>query len=158
MDALTFTPMTIEDLPDILRVEQGSFPNPWSRQMFERDILHNKLAHILVVRDERKILVGYFSIWKIVDEGHLVTLAVDPAQRRRGYGSAILREAIRLAAGLDIHKLTLEVRENNREAIRLYSRFGFVKAGVRLKYYEDGTDAWIMDLEVASPRAFEASA
>ncbi len=159
MDDLTYTKMTIEDLPEVLRIERESFPNPWSRQMFERDILHNKLAHIYTVRqDGLAALIGYFSIWKIVDEGHLVTLAVEPSRRRLGLGSAILRDVVRLAEELSIRKITLEVRECNREAIRLYNRFGFIKAGVRLKYYEDGTDAWIMDLDLVHPKAFEASA
>ena len=156
-DELTFTPMTIDDLPEILRIERESFPNPWSRPMFERDIVHNKLAHIFTVRDT-KWIVGYFSLWKIVDEGHLVTLAVDPKKRRAGIGTTICREVIRLSEQLRIRKITLEVRGTNRAGILLYTKFGFVKAGMRLKYYDDGADAWIMDLDLAPPGALEASA
>ena len=147
MKDLAYTPMTTDDLPVILRIERECFANPWSRPMFERDMLHNKLAHIFTVRQEGRI-VGYFSVWKIVDEGHLVTLAVDPPARRQGIGSTVLREIIRLSREIRIRKLTLEVRENNSGAIRMYNSFGFIKAGVRLKYYEDGTDAWIMDLQL----------
>src|SRR3990167_6302551 len=150
MNQLTFVPMTMEDLPEVLRIERESFPNPWSRPMFERDILHNKLARIVTVRTGGTV-VGYFSLWKIVDEGHLVTLAVDPARRRQGLGSTILRETLRLAESIGIRKLTLEVRETNRDALRMYVRFGFVKTGARLKYYEDGADAWIMDLDLTPP-------
>ncbi len=149
--------MTTADLSDVLRIERDSFPNPWSRQMFERDILYNKLAHIFSVRIDSRI-VGYFSLWKIVDEGHLVTLAVDPAVRRRGFGSAILRESIRRAVDMRIRKITLEVRETNRDAIRMYQSFGFIKAGVRLKYYDDGANAWIMDLDLSAAADLEASA
>ncbi|MBI4178294.1 ribosomal protein S18-alanine N-acetyltransferase [bacterium] len=156
-DRLTFSRMTVEDLPEVLRIEQESFPSPWSQAMFERDILHNPLAHINTAREYDRI-VGYYSLWKIVDEGHLVTLAVDPPLRRRGLGELICREVIRQAGELGVRKITLEVRETNRDAIRLYSRFGFIKAGVRLKYYEDTTDAWIMDLEVSPHHAHEASA
>lgn len=157
MDELTYTRMTMEDLPEVLKIERESFPNPWSQAMFERDILHNKLAHIFSVR-LADVFVGYYSLWKIVDEGHLVTLAVHPDRRHRGIGEKICLEAIRLAGEMNILKMTLEVRENNREAIRLYNRFGFVKAGVRLKYYEDGSDAWIMDLHLSRPEAKKATA
>lgn len=157
MTELAFTPMTTEDLPEILKIEGDSFTNPWSRTMFERDILHNKLAHIFTVRRDSAI-IGYFSLWKIVDEGHLVTLAVVPEKRRQGLGSAILLEIIRRARELRIDKITLEVRENNREAILMYTKFGFIKAGVRLKYYDDGVNAWIMDLNLGLSNALEASA
>lgn len=148
---LQYDPMTLDDLPEVLRIEQASFPNPWSRNMFERDIIHNKLAHIFSVRRAGTI-VGYFSVWKIVDEGHLVTLAVDPVLRKRGFGTLILKEILRRAPELRISKITLEVRETNLAAIRLYSRFGFIKAGVRPKYYEDTQDAWIMDLDLSAPQ------
>ncbi len=157
MNDLTYTPMTVDDLPDVLKIERDSFVNPWSRPMFERDVLHNKLAHIFTVR-RGGLVIGYFSLWKIVDEGHLVTLAVDRSSRGHGLGESILREVVRLAESLNIIRITLEVRETNVDAIRLYLRFGFIKAGVRLKYYEDGTHAWIMDYLLRPGAEAEASA
>ncbi len=147
MTELEYTPMTLEDLPAILEIERDSFPAPWSKTMFERDILYNKLAHPFTVRRQGEI-VGYYSVWKILEVGHLVTLAVGTAWRRLGLGGAILREAIHCASRLNIRTLTLEVRQGNRDAIRLYTRFGFIRSGIRPKYYDDGEDAWIMDYTI----------
>ena len=43
---------------------------------------------------------------------------------------------------------TLEVRESNRTAIRLYERAGFELAGVRPHYYMDKENALIYWLEL----------
>jgi [ribosomal protein S18]-alanine N-acetyltransferase len=155
MSSLTFLPMTVYDLPDVLRMERASFVSPWSESMFLRDILHNTLAHIYSVRREMAI-IGYYSLWKIVDEGHLVTICVDPSIRRQGVGSEILEHALRLGESLNLRNVTLEVRDSNRDAIRLYTRFGFMSTGVRMKYYEDGTHARIMDIKLGAGRGARA--
>lgn len=146
-EPLTFEPMTLDDLPIVLKIEQASFPNPWSLQMFEREIVHSKIAHIYTVRRKGDI-VGYFSLWKIVDEGHLTNITVAPEFRRQGFGEIICREVIRLAREIRIRKVTLEVRVTNETAIRLYEKLGFIRTAVRPKYYENQIDALIMDLTI----------
>ena len=70
-------------------------------------------------------------------------LTLDPSQRRRGIGSALLEEMIE-RAGPD-EEYTLEVRPSNAHAITLYERLGFRAAGRRPRYYRDnGEDALIM--------------
>ncbi len=67
-------------------------------------------------------------------EGELLLLATSPSARGRGVGGALLRAVIAEAAGRGVQDLHLEVRAGN-DAVRLYSREGFIKVGERRSYY-----------------------
>jgi ribosomal-protein-alanine N-acetyltransferase len=57
------------------------------------------------------------------------------ARQRRGHGSALLREAMRLARELGARHMFLEVRPSNGPGQALYERFGFRKIARRRDYY-----------------------
>jgi [ribosomal protein S18]-alanine N-acetyltransferase len=78
------------------------------------------------------------------DEAEILTLAVDPGQRRRGVGSALLSAAMARAANLGATLMFLEVAVTNDAARALYAAHGFTEAGLRRHYYTDGTDALIL--------------
>jgi [ribosomal protein S18]-alanine N-acetyltransferase len=78
------------------------------------------------------------------DEAEILTLAVDPGQRRRGIGAALLGAAMARAGGLGATSMFLEVAVTNRAARALYAAYGFSEAGLRRHYYTDGTDALIL--------------
>jgi ribosomal-protein-alanine N-acetyltransferase len=74
----------------------------------------------------------------VADEAELLLLAVDPACRRRGIASALLRAVIAEAQAGGIADLHLEVRAGN-EAVNLYVAQGFAKVGERRGYYRGKT-------------------
>ena len=77
--------------------------------------------------------------------GHVISIAVLSEYRRRGIGSALLREAINvMQRNYDVDAVYLEVRVSNYPAISLYEKFGFVKARIIKGYYRDGEDAYVM--------------
>ena len=78
-----------------------------------------------------------FCSWRqsASDEAEILNLAVDPAWRRRGVGSALLNEVIQRAHGT----IFLEVAEPNAPAIGLYRKLGWGNAGIRPGYYNHGT-------------------
>jgi ribosomal-protein-alanine N-acetyltransferase len=85
----------------------------------------------------------------VADELQIMNVAVDPEQRRRGYGSALLADLLQFARGQNIAAATLEVRRSNAGAIQLYERHGFRHVGVRPRYYSDNhEDALIMSLAI----------
>ncbi|MFA5065096.1 MAG: ribosomal protein S18-alanine N-acetyltransferase [Dehalococcoidia bacterium] len=102
-------------------------------------------------------LVGMAGIWMMVDEAHIVTIAVRRSHRHQGLGEWLLISIIELARKLRAKYVTLEVRESNRTAQALYAKYGFTKAGTRRKYYSDnGEDALIMTTcELDSPSYLE---
>ncbi len=77
---------------------------------------------------------GFALVRAIMDEAELLLLAVDPAHRRTGIGSALLRAVEADCTARDVRKLHLEVRSGNT-AVRLYARHGFAQIGERRGYY-----------------------
>jgi ribosomal protein S18 acetylase RimI-like enzyme len=57
--------------------------------------------------------------------GWINYLAVDPAQRRKGFGRALMAEAERRLTELGCPKINLQVRRENLEAMAFYERLGF---------------------------------
>ena len=90
-------------------------------------------------------IVGYVGVWLMVDEAHVVAIAVRESYRRRGLGEMLLAEAVETALGNAQEDVTLEVRRSNTSAQALYEKYRFLKVGVRKRYYSDNhEDAIIM--------------
>jgi len=66
-----------------------------------------------------------------------VRAVVAPAHRRRGLGSALLREILRAAADADIDKLTTETLAEQRSAREVLGRLGFTQEGYYVGYARD---------------------
>jgi ribosomal-protein-alanine N-acetyltransferase len=70
---------------------------------------------------------------------------VDKRYRNKGIGTLLLSALIDYSGQVGIKRMTLEVREHNDAALRLYEKHGFVKDGIRKEYYRDtNEDAVIM--------------
>ena len=78
-------PMLPEDLDEVTAIENGCFTDPWSRQSFA-DSLEQKNADLLVVEEEKGHVAGYCCIYRVMDEGEIVNVAVSPEYRKQGYG------------------------------------------------------------------------
>ncbi len=143
--ALTIKPMTEEDLPAVVAIEQASFSDPWYLQSFRSELLYNRKAIYLTAR-HRDNIIAYIGAWVVVDEGHITTLAVDKEYRRLGVASRLLETLIEKVLPLGVRRLTLEVRPSNNEAFGFYEKWGFTVQGRRKSYYYD-EDALIMTKE-----------
>lgn len=86
------------------------------------------------------VVVGYLLSWHVVDEVHLLNVAVAPAVRRAGHGEALVRSLLAEAEAEYAIRVLLEVRASNTPAITLYERLGFERFHVRPRYYGDGED------------------
>lgn len=130
------------DLPQVIAVERRAFPTPWSLAMFVLEL--SKPSGVCLAARVGRELVGYLICSRYETVWHIMNIAVDPSQRRRGIGSALLSDLY--ARVDDGHaRFTLEVRRSNRSAIVLYERDGFRTTGLRRRYYQDnGEDALIM--------------
>ena len=94
------------------------------------------------VRGDEVICYGGFH--KVLDEAHITNIAVRADSRGRGIGTLLMSELISRARMLGVKYMTLEVRDNNENAIKLYKSFGFTVEGIRKKYYNNVHDALIM--------------
>ncbi len=123
------------DLETVLRIEQASFVNPWTRDMYLAELENRGVSYCYVARNEASEVVGYCSFWRVLDELHINNLAVAPQYRGAGVGTALLGEVVRQGTELGARRATLEVRRANDAARRLYERLGFTVGGVRRAYY-----------------------
>lgn len=145
-------PMQESDLDVVTVLEKLCFPTPWSRAMYAHEISANPYGSywVLDAESERPTapgLVAYGGIWLIADEAHVTTLASHPAWRRRGLAGRLLVHLLRVARTGGATLATLEARADNRPAIQLYEKLGFVEVGVRRQYYADtGEDARLLTL------------
>jgi ribosomal-protein-alanine N-acetyltransferase len=121
------------------------------RQLFSQDRFGS-------AGQDREYLAGMAGIWMMVDEAHIVTIAVRKNRKNLGLGEWLLINIIELAKQLRAKYVTLEVRVSNKTAQALYEKYGFTRAGTRKKYYSDnGEDALIMTTcELDSP-AYQAT-
>lgn len=137
--------LEMRDLDRIEEIERESYPTPWSRSMFAGELAKPSSICLGAFDTERDVLVGYLIISRYVDAWHVMNVAVEPSQRRRGIAQNLLERLFEQTANDSRRGYTLEVRISNENAIRLYERLGFQARGLRRGYYTDNReDALIM--------------
>lgn len=141
--------MSYNDLPQVHAIEKKCFSTPWSINAFKYEITYrHAILKVAVLNNQ---IIGYVCLRTILDVTHVSNLAVLPEFRRRGIGSMLLQDALQELkhSGIETNLVTLEVRESNIAAIRLYEKFGFKIIGRRIGYYQKPPeDAIIMGLEL----------
>lgn len=141
-------------LERILEIETLSSSFPWSAGAFVQE-LHNPISCLWAAVDHGRS-AGFICYWMLDFEAHLLNLAVHPEERRKGLGRLLVNRMVEDALSGKLESIWLEVRSSNAGALKLYQAFGFEKAGVRSKYYEDTReDALLMRL--ALPGASHSS-
>lgn len=132
-----FAKATEADFPLLAAFEADWSSEAWSEEAF-RAFSREGSSTVLVLRENEE-LVGYAAFRLVCDYGELETCFIAPAFRRRGYAKMLLSEVLRCAAEAGAC-LTLEVRESNLAARRLYESLGFVPCGKRRTFYRAPTE------------------
>jgi ribosomal-protein-alanine N-acetyltransferase len=130
---LNYEPMRPADLVDVVALEESVYPHPWSMANFVDSLSSNYEAWVL--RDHDGTLLGYFLLMAIVDEAHLLNVAVSAEKQGQGLGRFLLNQAVACARGLGMESVLLEVRPSNTRALEIYERYGFKHIGRRKGYY-----------------------
>jgi ribosomal-protein-alanine N-acetyltransferase len=132
--AVLYVPAGPEHIAEISEIERLSFAAPWSPESFRQE-LAGELAHYFAALRAGRV-IGYCGYWNIVGEAHITNVAVHPDFRGRRVGARLLETMLADIQNRNIRGITLEVREDNLTAIRLYKGFGFQKKGRRKNYYQ----------------------
>ena len=127
-------------LPVMRRAFDPRFGEAWSAEQC-RGVLAMPGARLLVAHADG--IVGFALSRTVLDESELMLLAVDPESRRRGIGSRLLLESMKLAREAGACRYVLEVRSDN-PARNLYRHHGFDCVGRRPQYYR-GKDGIVRD-------------
>ena len=152
---VTINLMDKADLPEILAIERECFPSPWSVSMFTRELerSHSVCLTARINVKGKKTIGAYIIFWLVAGEVHLHNLAVKKEHRKQGIAYRLMEAMREIAGKNEITVQTLEVRESNIEAIKLYQKCGFVVEGIRPLYYADTReDALIMWADVKPVR------
>lgn len=138
-------PMRRRHLRQVVRIDAQSDGDRWSPGLFLAELRRGDGSRCYRVAMDGSRVVGFAGLLYAVDDGHVTTVAVDRACRRRGVATALLTGLATDARARGCTALTLEVRAGNTAALALYRRFGFAPAGVRKGYYSDnGEDALVL--------------
>lgn len=127
--------MTSDDLAPVFAIEQVSHPSPWPMKGLQES-LQNHVAYVL---EQDGAVIGFAFVQRILDEAHLLDIAIAPLHRGKGLGRELLRQLMDdvLVSGVTIW--FLEVRVSNITAISLYQSLGYNELSLRRNYY-DGPD------------------
>lgn len=144
--------MDVRDLAEVHAIEVRSFSNPWHKTTFLGEIQNRSVAYPYVaVADPDHGIIGYVLFWLIDDEAQINNVAVHPDHRGKGIGEELIRFALDKVRHLGGTSVTLEVRQSNAVAIKLYNKLGFTVRGVRKEYYSNPSeDADVLSLDLLS--------
>jgi [ribosomal protein S18]-alanine N-acetyltransferase len=137
-DELEFFKLNNCDLDAMFAIEEKVYPFPWTRGNFLDSF---ESGHAMIgLRDQHdgektSQLVAYLIAMQVLDELHLLNLAVALAYQEKGLGKRLLNHLITLAEQHSCCSILLEVRVSNQRAIDVYKVAGFVEIGRRKNYY-----------------------
>ena len=130
-----------------LKLDARALNGLWTSDHWERELSEPDRICVGIAASE-DVLVAVSCGWVVLDELQITLLAVDPEQRRRGLGRAVLQQLLVDASKAGVRQAILDVAEDNLAAQSLYSSLGFKTIGSRAHYYRDGQDALIQTLEM----------
>ena len=137
-------PLEKKHLSEVAELEAICFNDPWSEAAL-LESLEASYSHFYVYTEDEKVM-GYMGLYAVAGEGSVTNVAVFPEYRGQGVGHALVENAIAVGKELGLEYITLEVRESNLTAQRLYEKCGFERVGVRKNFYTSPKeDAVIMN-------------
>ena len=135
------------DLEEVETIEKVSHARPWNIKAFECELSKSSSGaslFICAVTEDTGEVAGYLTGDWIVDYLHISNIAVRPDFRGKGAGKKLLERAFQETIKRKFRSVTLEVRENNEEAVGLYKKAGFEIKGRRPGFYEGKYDGLLM--------------
>ena len=141
------------DLPALTALEAACFTHPWTEAQIAKEISVAPPGGVFVLEgppgsEETAGICAYCAFRLVLDEMHVMNVAVAPKARRRGLARRLLHFALRRAARAGARTGFLELRAGNREALGLYESLGFRPLSRRRAYYRQPVeDALVLVLE-----------
>ena len=141
--SFSIVPVTESMLDELYRIETVCFRSPWEQDAIKKDFSENVCARYFAAMDG-ETMIGYGCLWLMMEEAHVMSLAVLPEWRRRGAGEAIMRRIRECARENGAQYMELECRRSNEGAQALYHKLGFLRVGCKKQYYEDTNEDAIL--------------
>jgi ribosomal-protein-alanine N-acetyltransferase len=133
------------DLRRILKIENGSFGrDAWPGELFRE--YAREYPELFLIALVGRSIAGYSIACLARGMAEIASIAVLPRYRERGAATTLLQATLRKVRRAGAQSIWLMVRSDNRAAIALYRKFGFVRTSTVSKYYEDGSAGRLMKL------------
>ncbi len=128
-----------DDAPRLIELARcAATAAQWSpaeyEKLFAPVAVHQRVTLVL---EEDCVVLGFLVARPLADEWEIENIAVNGPARRRGLGTRLLGEFMKLVENRGGKQVFLEVRESNRAARALYEKWAFVEAGKRKSYYHN---------------------
>ena len=135
--------MTRTDIPAVMELDKEAFPIQWPLAAWEEELTKHGDSYLCL--EVNNALAGYAGFWWVLDEVQVTRVAIGKVFRGQGLGAFLMEGAKEQAQKLGSHFMTLEVRESNTGARKLYEKLGFKSLGIRPHYYENKENAVMME-------------
>ena len=140
---LTFEPMRMCDLQEVIKIENECFEDPWSETYYKLSLKRPRSYEHFYLAQREHTIVGYIVFSVLYEEAQILNIAVPAAHRRQGIGKYLLASALKMIQSYDGREVFLEVAVSNLPAQYLYRQFGFRICGIRKNYYGRNKDAYV---------------
>lgn len=127
-------------------LERDSFKDrAFSIDNWEYEFCENPFSVILLIYDVGK-LIGLLDYWITFDSATIFRIEVSVEYQNKGIGTRLMNLMIKDLNEQEtkVSYITLEVRESNIKAIKLYKKFDFNELNIKNNYYNDGENAIFM--------------
>lgn len=148
MNFFTVRPMKESDLNVIMYLENTCFVAPWGLKDVKYELKDNPVSNLWVIESDLTGVVGFVDYWITFDSATVCQICINPVYQRKGLGSMLIEEMIKDCRTENVRNITLEVRDHNVAAIKLYEKYGFKKTIVKEGYYTNGDNALYMIKEL----------
>ena len=138
--------MTLTDLENIKDILLTDFDDFWNFEIFKDELVNTNSSYLALLYDDEIVCFGGIKI--ILDEANLMDIVTRKDMRHKGFAKILLNELIILSKEKKCKTITLEVNENNLNAINLYKSFKFEEVGKRKRYYQNGDNAILMTYKI----------
>ena len=125
-------PVGGHDLAPLLVLDHAVFEPPYQLTSGELVEYMVTSGYFMLAEDPETGLVGYACADVVGDTGQIIRLAVHPAARKQGIGSALLNDALAYCQSNGAHRVTINTQESNTVSLSLYEQFGFRRVGRRV--------------------------
>lgn len=122
--------MIIEVTKENIEIIEGN--ELLKREDVEKELSTNPFGKYLILKENEQT-IGYIYYSDIYERAEINQFEIKVSHRNCGKGKKLLKKMIELVD----KNITLEVREDNFPAIKVYESFGFLKKAIREKYYNE---------------------
>lgn len=134
----------LEKLDDLVEIDKNNFDDSWNKEMFKKELEHENSQYYALFNDDK--IIGFIGGWYVAKEYQINKFVIDKPHQDKKLGQLFLIYVMELyKTTKGIEKSTIEVRESNKKAIKVYTKAGFDVVGRRPDYYQNNNeDAYVM--------------